>query len=216
MSTDKGTVSGLYLIVDDTPGPGGRGWEDVTRAGIAGGARVIQLRGKSLTVRELYPVVLRLREITREAGVLFIVNDSVELAMASHADGVHLGQDDMPLAVARRLIGPEKIIGVSTHGVEQAALAEAHGADYIGFGPIYETTTKDAGEPKGPDGLRLVREKVRIPIVAIGGITAGNTREVITAGADAVAVISAVSGADDMVAAARAIAGMFDEGGIIL
>ena len=204
MSTDKRPVSGLYLIVDDAGG-----WEDVARAGIAGGARVIQLRGKSMPVRELYTVAVRLREITADAGVLFIVNDSVELALASHADGVHLGQDDMPLEMARRLMGPDRIIGVSTHSVRQATVAEAGGADYIGFGPIYQTSTKDAGEPKGPDGIREVREKVKIPIVAIGGINAGNVREVIAAGADAVAVISAVSGAEDMAAAARQIAERF-------
>jgi thiamine-phosphate diphosphorylase len=209
LSKDKKAVRGLYLIVDDTPGPDERGWEDIAGAGIAGGAEVVQLRGKSMTTWELYGVALRLRKMTEQSGALFIVNDSVELAIASHADGVHLGQDDMPIDIARRLLGDGAIIGVSTHSVEQAQAAEASGADYIGYGPIYPTTSKDAGTPKGPDGIKEVRGKVKVPIVAIGGISTNNAREAIGAGADAVAVISAVSCADDMVEAARAIAECF-------
>ena len=186
MSTDKRPVSGLYLIVDDAGG-----WEDVARAGIAGGARVIQLRGKSMPVRELYTVAVRLREITADAGVLFIVNDSVELALASHADGVHLGQDDMPLEMARRLMGPDRIIGVSTHSVRQATVAEAGGADYIGFGPIFKQGSKKDHDPiVGISGLREIRSLTSLPIFAIGGIQSEQVREVMQAGANGIAVVS--------------------------
>lgn len=201
-------LSGLYLI-SDTGISRGQGHAEIARAGIRGGARVIQLRDKALPARELYQVALKLRELTREAGVLFIVNDVVELAMAVGADGVHLGQDDFPVKDARRLLRADSIIGVSTHSMEEAVMAEADGADYIGFGPIFATSTKDAGEPKGLEGLMSIRDRIGIPIAAIGGINAANAKGVIEAGADAVAVISAVSGAEDVEKAAREISRLF-------
>jgi len=198
-------ICGLYLI-SDTAFSRGRTHEEIVRAGLSGGARVIQLREKKLSLHELYPVALRIREMTREADAALIINDSIELAMAIGADGVHLGQEDMPAGVARRLLGPDKIIGVSTHTIEEALVAQGEGADYIGFGPIYKTDTKGSGEPKGPEGLRAIREKIKVPVVAIGGIDAGNARVVIDAGADAVAVISAVVSAENIEKAAREIA----------
>jgi thiamine-phosphate pyrophosphorylase len=208
MPAPVNNIVGLYLI-SDTAFSKGRSHEEVVRAGVAGGARVIQVREKSMSLRELFPIAVKVRELTREAGVLFIVNDSVELAMAVGADGVHLGQGDMPVHAARGLLGEGKLIGVSTHNLEEALKAEEDGADYIGFGPIFKTGTKDAGEVKGPEGLMLIRDKVGIPVVAIGGINAGNAGRAVDAGADAVAVISAVVGADDIVEAAREIAGIF-------
>lgn len=208
MSGDTHDIRGLHVIVDGEHTLG-RGHADVASAALRGGACVIQLRDKRLTVRELYPIALELREITREYGAVFIVNDSVELALAVDADGVHLGQEDMPADVARRLMGPDRIIGVSTHSVDEAMAAERDGADYIGFGPMYVTATKDAGAAKGPEGLKLVRGCVRIPVVAIGGIKASNAKQVIEAGADGIAVITAVTAAADIEAAARELAGMF-------
>jgi len=197
-------ISGLYLISDASKSHG-RSHEEIVAEGIAGGASVIQLREKWMSPRELYPVALRIRQLTREAGVVFVVNDSVELALAVGADGVHLGQDDMPLPLARKVAAGRLVIGVSTHTLDEARAASEEGADYVGFGPVYRTGTKDAGEPRGPDKLRLVREEVGGAIVAIGGIDATNALEALEAGADAVAVISAVTGADDMRRAAAEI-----------
>jgi thiamine-phosphate diphosphorylase len=209
MSVKGQSIRGLYLI-SDTEFSGGRGHDLVVRAGIMGGASAVQLRGKSRAVGDLFPVALLLREITRQAGVVFIINDSIELAMAVEADGVHLGQDDFPVRAARKLLGGDKIIGVSTHSLDQAQAAEKEGADYIGYGPVFMTGTKDAGEAKGAAGLKAVREKINIPIVAIGGINSGNAKSIINAGADAVAVISAITWADDIEKAAREIAVLFD------
>ncbi|HEY3346105.1 MAG TPA: thiamine phosphate synthase, partial [Nitrospirota bacterium] len=133
----------------------------------------------------------------------------VELAVACGADGVHLGQDDMPLKTARGLIGPGKLVGISTHNIEQAMMAEQGGADYIGFGPIFPTRTKDTGEPRGIGLLRQVRESVGIPVVAIGGINEYNAPQAIEAGADAVAVITAISEADDKRGQASILSGFF-------
>jgi len=203
---NKNKISGLYVI-SDTTRSNGRTHEEVVAAAVAGGAKLIQLREKALPARELYPVALRLRELTRKAGALFIINDSVELALVSDADGVHLGQDDMPVEAARKLLGPDRVIGVSTHSLEQALSAEREGADYIGFGPVFPTSTKDAGEAKGLDALREIRSRTKIPIVAIGGIDKGNAGGVIAAGADAVAVISAVTMAEDIREAVEKLAG---------
>lgn len=199
-------------VISDTEVSRGRGHEEVVSAALAGGAKVIQLREKRLSFREAYPVAMRLREMTRRAGALFIINDSVELALAVDADGVHLGQEDMPLEVARRLMGNSRIIGVSTHSLKQALSAEEGGADYIGFGPMYATSTKDAGEAKGPEALRSLRANIKIPIVAIGGINEGNAREVISAGADALAVISAATMADDIRGAVKRLSEIFKRG----
>ncbi|HEX9861281.1 MAG TPA: thiamine phosphate synthase [Nitrospirota bacterium] len=201
-------ISGLYLISDTTVSRG-RGHEDIVRAGVDGGARIVQLREKFLSLRELYPIAQRLREITRDAGALLIVNDYIDLALAVDADGVHLGQDDMPAPAARKIMGGSKIIGISAHTVEEVQAAVADGADYIGFGPIFPTDTKDAGAAKGPDAIRAIRGSVPVPIVAIGGIDQSNATAVIEAGADAVAVISAIALSEDMQAAANAIAGLF-------
>jgi len=201
-------ISGLYAICDPAFSKG-RDILEVASEVIRGGARVIQLRDKARTIRELYPVALELARLANENSALFVVNDSVELAMAVGADGVHLGQGDFPLKAARKAVGDEMLIGISTHCLEEAIAAQEEGADYIGYGPMYKTSTKDAGVPKGVEGLRAIRERIIIPIVAIGGINANNAAEVITAGADAVAVISAVSEADDIYMAAAGIAGYF-------
>jgi thiamine-phosphate pyrophosphorylase len=199
----------VYVISDMTLSKG-RSHEDIAAAALKGGASVIQMREKTLSFREAYPVALKLREMTAGAGAVFIVNDSVELALAVDADGVHLGQDDMPLGVARRLLGKDMLIGISTHSLGEALAAQEGGADYIGFGPIYATSTKDAGAAKGPGGLKGIRDKVAIPIVAIGGINAANAAEVVDAGADAVAVITAVTMADDISEAVVRLSGAFN------
>lgn len=189
----------------------GRRLEDVIGAAVRGGADCIQLREKDYTGRELLQAGHLLRRITREAGVRLIINDRIDVAKAVDADGVHLGQDDLPIEVARDMLGPDKIVGISTHSVAEALAAERAGANYIGLGPMKPTQTKLDTEPVvGPSGLLEVRRHVQVPIVAIGGIKAEDTAEIIRNGANAVAVISAVVGADDVEGAARTIRSIVD------
>lgn len=194
---------GLYLVTDERLSRG-RATADIVRAAIRGGVDAVQLRGKELPAREQLAIGRALRAITREAGVLFIVNDRVDLALALDADGVHVGQDDLPAEIARQLVGPDRIVGVSAATISEALAAREAGADYLGVGAIYGTATKpDAGAPTGPALLGSIRGAVDLPLVGIGGITATNAAEVIAAGADGVAVVSAIVAADDPEAAAR-------------
>lgn len=194
----------LYVITDERVSRG-RSHLEVAEAAIRGGADVIQLRDKSASSGSLYRTAVALRRLTRDANVPFIVNDRLDIALAVDADGVHVGQDDMPAAVVRRLLGPGKLLGVSAETPEEALRAETDGADYLGVGPIFEAreTKADAGAPKGPGMVAPIRSRCRLPVVAIGGIKAGNARSVREAGADAVAVISEIVGADDVAQAAR-------------
>ncbi len=182
-------IEGLCLITDRKVS--GMSAEEITAAALRAGAVCIQYREKEKSRRELYHEAFRLRGLTREAGSIFIVNDHADIAFAVGADGVHLGQDDLPLPEARKIMG-DRIIGISTHSVAEAVEAEEGGADYIGFGPIFSTSTKDAGEPKGVDMLREIKGRVKIPVVAIGGISLENLSRVIDAGADGIAVASAI------------------------
>nr|WP_274703636.1 thiamine phosphate synthase [Chloroflexus aurantiacus] len=190
-------------VVTDAGLSRGRSHRAVIEAAIVGGATVVQYREKHASTRQMIEEALELRDLTRRAGVPLIVNDRVDVALAVDADGVHVGQDDMPVALARRLIG-NKLLGVSAHNLSEALQAVRDGADYLGVGPIFATTTKpDAAAPIGLDGLRAIRQHVSIPIVAIGGINQANAADVMRAGADGIAVVSAVVAADDVTAAAR-------------
>ncbi len=166
-------------------------------AAIAGGADCLQLREKELPDREVLELARRLRELTRQAGVLLLVNDRPDIAAIAGADGVHLGQQDLPIAEARRLLRPGAIVGRSTHNLFQARAAEVEGADYIGAGPMFPTDTKDAGPVAGVEYLRQVISEISLPHVAIGGITAENVGLLVEAGAERVAVCSAVIAAAD-------------------
>lgn len=191
-------LGSIYLLTDPNLSSG-RTHEEVVRESIAGGAKIIQLRDKIATTRKLIEIGEKLREITLKAGVIFIVNDRVDIALSVDADGVHLGEDDMPIAYARKILGEGKIIGISVDNVEKAKIAEAEGADYIALGPIFSTKTKiNAGEPVGVEEIKKVKSIVRLPIIAIGGINLQNIQLVAMAGADSVAVISAVVGAPDI------------------
>lgn len=198
----------LYLIVSqhDRFYP-----EELCRAGLDGGARVIQLRMKDASRRVALETAERLRGMTLAAGACLIVNDHADIAAAVGADGVHLGQDDLPIEEARRVVGEQCLIGISTHSPEQAVDARQRGADYIGFGPVFPTATKDAGPAKGLDQLKDVAALVRIPVVAIGGITRANVAEVMAAGAYAPAIISDIAGAPDMKAAVRETIVLLDQ-----
>ncbi len=191
-------------VLTDRDWSRGRELLGVAAAAIEGGATVIQLRDKTASTRQLIEEGLALRRLTRERGVLLIVNDRVDVALAIDADGAHVGQDDMPAALARALLGPRRILGVSAGNLSEAEGAVAAGADYLGVGPIYATRAKaDAGAPTGPELLRQIAGRCATPLVAIGGIAAENAGETIRAGAAGVAVITAVVAADDIVAAAR-------------
>jgi thiamine-phosphate pyrophosphorylase len=165
---------------------------------------VLQLRLKASSAREVLEVARAVQPLVRQAGALLIVNDRSDVARAADADGVHLGQDDLPVPAARALLGPLAIVGVSTHSPGQALDAAAAGADYIGVGPVFTTTTKEHALPaRGLELLRTVRAAVELPLVAIGGITPETAASVRAAGADAVAMIAALVRAPDVAAAVR-------------
>jgi len=180
----------VYLITDRSIS--GSTHAQMTRSAVSAGIKTIQLREKEMSKKDIYNEALKIRKLTNTHKVTFIVNDYIDIALASGADGVHLGQEDMPIKEARKIVGRKRIIGVSTHSLRQAVLAEEAGADYIGYGPMFHTTTKDAGHPRGIRTLKEIRRHIKIPIVAIGGITWDNISEVLNAGADNAAVASAI------------------------
>ncbi len=193
----------LYVITD-TNLSRGRSHREIIAAAIRGGATMVQYREKNASTRQMVDEAFVLRDLCREHNLPFIVNDRVDVALAVDADGVHVGQDDMPASLARRLIGPEKILGVSAENVEQAGAAIDAGANYLGVGAVFATTTKsDAGEPLGLGGFAKITRVSAVPVVGIAGIKASNAASVIRAGAAGVAVVSAVVGAEDVQAAAR-------------
>jgi thiamine-phosphate pyrophosphorylase len=192
----------LYVVLDRAAARG-RSLDDLLAAVIDGGCRMVQLREKEWPSGRLLPVAERLLARARRAGVTFVVNDRVDLALAVGADGVHLGQEDLPARLARPLLRPAMILGVSTHSVAQAQAARADGADYIAVGSMFPTATKPDFQLVGPALVRKLRPDIPVPLVGIGGITPENVAEVIHAGADGVAVISAVCAAPDPAAATR-------------
>jgi thiamine-phosphate pyrophosphorylase len=186
-------ISGLYVILD-RQFLAGRDELDVAVQIIEGGARVIQLRDKQSKRGELLLVARKFKELCSQAGVLFIINDYLDLALAADADGLHIGQEDFPLPVVRRELPIDKIVGCSVTTVSQATKTQSEGADYIAVGSIFPTTTKREAVVVGVDRIKELKVSVSIPLVAIGGINQSNIGEVVSAGADAVAVISAVMG----------------------
>jgi thiamine-phosphate pyrophosphorylase len=194
------TLPPLYAIVD--PLDTGRDPVALAEAFLAGGARLLQLRLKSVGSRALLDVAERIAARARDAGATFLVNDRPDVARAVAADGVHLGQDDLPVAAARRVLPAGRLVGVSTHDVDEACAAAAAGVDYVGVGPVFATATKEkALAPRGLELVRAVRAAVSCPIVAIGGITAETAPAVIATGADAVAMIAALVRVPDPAAA---------------
>ena len=203
----KGQLRGLYVIIDPALAPG-RDELQVARAALDGGARLIQLRDKTREKGLQLPVAEALQRLCRQRGALFIVNDHVDLALAVGADGVHVGQKDLPVAVVRRL-APETLIGCSTNDPEEARRAEADGADYVSVGRLFPTGSKDDTRPATAETLRAVKAAVSLPVCAIGGINESNIDAVIAAGANMAAVIAAVIAAPDVADAARRLAGRF-------
>ena len=191
----------LYLLATDSLCR--RGLGPAVREAMAGGVDIVQLREKSLSDRALIEVGRRVREWTRQAGALYIMNDRPDLAVVTEADGVHLGQQELTVREARRIVGTHRLVGVSTHTIEQARQAVVDGADYIGVGPVFPSSTKQFAEYPGLDLVRQVAGEITLPWFAIGGIGPENVAEVVAAGARRVAVSSAVCGADDPAEAAR-------------
>ncbi|WP_455389723.1 thiamine phosphate synthase [Petrachloros mirabilis] len=202
-SSAKTPLQGLYVILDPSFCQD-RSLYDVLTLSAEAGVRIFQYRNKAASMKEAYAEALPLRTLATRLGVLFIVNDRCDLALAVGADGVHLGQEDLPYADARRVLGPDKVIGLSTHNAEQVKEADSLRPDYIGFGPIFKPGSKLDHDPLvGVAGLRAVRSLTTVPIFAIGGIQAEQTAEVIRAGANGVAVISAILNAIDVRQAVR-------------
>jgi thiamine-phosphate pyrophosphorylase len=201
-------LRGLYVIIDPAA-CGDLDPLDVARQAIEGGARILQLRDKARDKGLQLPLAELLARLCRDAEVPFIVNDHVDLALAVGADGVHVGQKDLPVAIVHRLVGSATLIGASTSNPDEARKAEADGADYVSVGRLYETGSKSDTRPATTDTIRAVRAVVSIPVCAIGGINESNVDEVIAAGADIVAVISAVCGAPEPREAARRLAARF-------
>jgi len=193
-------------FVADSEAAAGRDILELIGLAVDGGATIVQLRGKRWTSREFLDAGMKAAGLLRPRKIPLIINDRVDIALACSADGVHLGQDDLPVTVARRILGRESIIGLSASTPAEAGAAEEAGADYIGAGPIFPTGSKrDAGPVLGLEGLRKIRGKTRLPILAIGGISAANSADVIASGADGIAVISAITAAQDPLKAATEI-----------
>ncbi len=204
-------IAGLYAIID-SQFLGKRPHIKVAEELIKGGANIIQLRDKFTPKAELLPIAQKLQKLCVEKGVLFIVNDHLDVALACSADGLHLGQEDLPISVVKRLLPIDMILGCSVNTVEQAKSAEADGADYVAVGSMYPTTSKEKPIVVGVGRLKQVRGAVSLPLVAIGGINKDNASEVAANGADAVAGISAILGAKDIAEAARKIITSFEAG----
>ncbi len=211
MALTDNRIRGLYVIVDPAACRG-RDAVVVARDALDGGARIVQWRDKLRDKGDQLADARAIASLCREHGAVFIVNDHADLAIAAPADGVHLGQHDLPLAAVRPIVGASMIVGVSTNNADEARAAEAAGADYVAIGAIFPTSSKDVTRPASLDRIREVKAAVRIPVVAIGGIAADNIASVVAAGADAAAVISAICTADSPRDAAAELASAFVTG----
>ncbi len=204
-------VRGLYVIVDPEA-TRGRDVVEVAEAALRGGASVIQLRDKTRDKGEVLEIARTIKGLCDKYGGLFIVNDDADIAFLSGAHGLHVGQTDLPVGEARRVLAPGQIIGRSNNGTVEALESEAQGADYVAVGAVYSTTTmgKSGRTAVGPEMIRRVKDAVSAPVVAIGGINAGNIADVARAGADCICVVSAVTFADDVEGAARELVGLIE------
>ena len=198
------SLSGLYVILDPSVCPA-RPLVEVLTTAVEAGASLFQYRNKTASMKEAYVEALALRRAAAKAGVFFIVNDRCDLALAVDADGVHLGQGDLPLDMAKKVMGPDKLIGISTHNPYQVREATAGKPDYLGFGPIFKPGSKQGHDPVvGLEGLRAMRSLTSLPVFAIGGIQIDQVGEVMRAGANGVAIISAILKAPDISLAVKA------------
>ena len=198
----KKLPSGLYLITDQYIVKG-LSHIQIAEKALLGGVKFIQYREKQLSKRESYKIALQLKEITKKFDATLIINDDIDIAMAVDADGIHLGQEDFPVQIARKILGESKIIGLSTHSLKEAEEAQDSGADYIAIGPIFRSTTKDVREPLGPDIIKEIKKISRLPVIAIGGINENNIEDIMKTGADGAAVISAIIAKEDITGAVK-------------
>jgi len=201
----------LYLVTDRGLSRG-RSTVEIVKAAVAGGVTCIQLREKDCSTLEFIEQARAIKSFIGTREIPLIINDRLDVALAVGADGVHLGQSDMPLYMAQKIAGPSMLIGISAESVQDAVKAENGGADYLGVSPVYATPTKtDTAPPLGLQGLREIRNRVKIPLVGIGGLNKSNSAEVIRNGADGVAVVSAIVATDDPEIAARNLKQIIDE-----
>ncbi len=204
LSRDKFQQVDIYPVTCEEFSQG-RSNLEVLEAVIQGGAKIIQLREKEYQKKDLYHLALKFREMTAKAGVLLIINDHVDIALGVEADGVHLGQEDLPLTVARQL-APELLIGASTHSLEQALQAQKDGADYVNIGPIFPTGTKEGVERVlGPKAITEISPQIKVPFTVMGGINEENIDQVLAQGARRVAMVTAITRAADIAAKVRSL-----------
>jgi thiamine-phosphate pyrophosphorylase len=193
----------LYLVTDRYL-VGNKDFFESVRRALDGGVTLVQIREKNVSSKEFYQIALKVQKITREYNVPLIVNDRLDIALAIDADGLHIGQEDLPIEVARKILGKDKILGYSVSNREEAVYGEKMGADYLGAGAVFPTgSKKDIGEPIGIEGLKRIKESVRIPVVAIGGVGMDNLEKVKETGVDGIAVISAILSREDTYKAAK-------------
>ena len=210
--TDPGLLR-LYLVTDRNLALGRR-LEDVVMAAVRGGVTMVQLREKECTSREFLELALSLKSCLSGSGVPLIINDRVDIALACDADGVHVGQSDLPCDVVRRLMGPDRIVGLSVESIDDAVKANSADVDYIGISPVFSTPTKtDTAPALGLEGIRKITAVSRHPSVRIGGLNCGNAGQVILAGADGVSVVSAIMSAPDPEKAAAGLSSIIFEAG---
>ena len=201
----------LYLVTDRTLTKG-RSTKEIVDAAVSGGITCVQLREKHCGTREFLDKALSLRPLLKTRNIPLIINDRLDIALAVEADGVHLGQSDMPIGMARKIAGNSLIIGISAESAEDALRAEQEGADYIGISPVFATATKtDTAPPLGLEGIRKIRTLVDIPLVGIGGINQDNAESVIVVGADGIAVVSAIVSATDPAGASKKLKNLIDQ-----
>jgi len=198
----------LYLVTDREL-MAASGIEECVEQAVSGGCTVVQLREKTASSREFYEAALRVRKITSDLGVPLIINDRADIALAVNADGVHVGRDDLSLDAARRVMGKDAVIGASVNNLTEALAATAMGADYLGVGAMFATSTKTDADPASMDELRRIRAGIAIPIVAIGGINKNNVPLFAGTGIDGIAVVSAIVSQKDARAAARELKTLF-------
>ena len=189
---DNGAIDYSLYLVTDRELLGDKDLVQTIEQAIQGGVTMVQVREKSLSTLAFFQVAVMIKEITKKYGIPFIVNDRTDIALAVDADGLHIGQDDIPLIVARKIFGPNKLIGVSVSTLEEALLAEKDGADYLGIGAIFPTKTKDDADSVSLAELKIIKDKISIPIVAIGGINENNIKKVMETGVNGAAIVSAI------------------------
>lgn len=203
MSVLRSKVDYKLYLVTDRDVLGERDLIQSVEAAIKGGTTIVQLREKNCSSKDFYELALKVKEVTLKYNIPLIINDRLDIALAIEADGLHIGQEDLPLTVARKIVGKDMIIGVSATTLEEALLAQKQGADYVGIGSVYPTNTKLDAKPVSLEELHVIREAISIPIVGIGGINEDNVIDLMKTKIDGVAIVSAILGKEDIKAAAE-------------